>query len=99
MRKIISQAIHFSRITKRSFSIITKFSKEHEWIKLNKSTGIGSVGITDHAQAELGDIVHIDMPKVGAKVSSGDCVGGIESVKVAADIFCPASGEITQVTL
>lgn len=83
--------------SRRFFSIVTKYSKDHEWIKFNQNTGLGSVGITDHAQAELGDIVHIDMPKVGEDVAIGDCIGGIESVKVAADIFVPVTGQITQV--
>ena len=99
MFKVISHVSKRFTRNQRFFSIVTKFSKDHEWVKFNANTGLGLVGITDHAQAELGDIVHIDMPKVGDSVSTGDCIGGIESVKVAADIFCPLTGEITKVCL
>jgi glycine cleavage system H protein len=72
-----------------------RYTKEHEWVK--SEGGIGTVGITDHAQEELGDIVYVDLPKVGAKLEKGKSLGSVESVKAVSDIFCPVSGEVTEV--
>jgi len=71
-----------------------KYTKQHEWIQVNGSTG--SVGITDHAQEELGDIVFVELPKVGAEVTSGKTFGSVESVKAVSDLYSPASGTVTQ---
>lgn len=71
-----------------------KFAETHEWIRVNGD--IGTVGITDHAQAELTDIVFAEPPKVGGKVSSKDAVAVVESVKAASDIYTPVSGEIVE---
>ena len=72
-----------------------RFRESHEWIV--PDTESASVGITDHAQHELTDVVLVDLPQVGRKVSAGDQVAVIESVKAASDIYAPVSGEITEV--
>lgn len=72
-----------------------RYTKEHEWVLLEGDTG--TVGITDHAQKELGDIVYVDLPKVGAKVEAGSSFGSVESVKAVSDIYSPVSGEVLEV--
>jgi glycine cleavage system H protein len=72
-----------------------RYRESHEWIDLTQSPS--PVGITDHAQAELTDVVFVDPPKVGAQVSAGQQVCVIESVKAASDIYAPVSGEIVEV--
>ena len=72
-----------------------RYTKEHEWVKVQGE--VGTVGITDHAQDELGDIVYVDLPKVGAKVEMGKPLGSVESVKAVSDIFSPVSGEVLEV--
>ena len=72
-----------------------KYTKQHEWIQVNGSTGL--VGITDHAQEELGDIVFVDLPKVGAEITAGKSFGSVESVKAVSDLFSPASGTVSEV--
>ncbi len=69
-----------------------KYTKEHEWVHANG--GEGTVGITDHAQSELGDIVFVNMPKAGAKVKRGETFGAVESVKAVSDIYSPVTGEV-----
>lgn len=72
-----------------------KYSKEHEWILVEGDTG--TIGITDHAQNELGDIVYVDLPKPGLTVAPGDTLGSVESVKAVSDIYSPVSGEVVDV--
>jgi glycine cleavage system H protein len=72
-----------------------RYTKEHEWILVEGETG--TIGITDHAQKELGDIVFVDLPKVGAKYAQGATFGSVESVKAVSDIYAPISGEVTAV--
>ena len=72
-----------------------RYAASHEWIKVEGSTG--TVGISDHAQSELSDVVYVELPKVGAKVNAGSVVATIESVKAASDIYSPVSGEITEI--
>ncbi len=72
-----------------------KYTKEHEWIKINGSTG--TVGITDHAQNSLGDIVFVELPKVGATISAGKSFGTVESVKAVSDLYAPVSGTVTEI--
>jgi glycine cleavage system H protein len=69
-----------------------KYTKEHEWIK--PDGGSATIGITDHAQQALGDIVFVELPKVGAEVSAGKTFGSVESVKAVSDLFAPASGKV-----
>lgn len=71
------------------------YTKEHEWIRLDES--IGTIGITDHAQKELGDIVFVELPKVGDQVTAKESFGTVESVKAVSEIFSPVTGEVTAV--
>jgi len=71
------------------------YTKEHEWV--NAASDIATVGITDHAQHELGDIVYVDLPKVGAHIEQGKTLGSVESVKAVSDIYAPISGEVTEI--
>ncbi|MFZ3117523.1 MAG: glycine cleavage system protein GcvH [Variovorax sp.] len=73
----------------------TKFTKDHEWVQATGSDAI--VGITVHAQDALGDVVFVDLPDVGKTFAQGEVAGVVESVKAAADVFMPVSGEITEV--
>jgi glycine cleavage system H protein len=70
-----------------------RYTESHEWLK-RESDGTIAVGITDHAQEQLGDIVFVEAPKPGRKVAAGEAVGVVESVKAASDIYAPLSGEI-----
>ena len=72
-----------------------RYTKDHEWIRVDGDTG--TVGITDHAQAELGDIVYVDLPKVGARLEQSASLGSVESVKAVSDIYSPVSGEVTEI--
>jgi len=72
-----------------------KYTKEHEWIQVNGSSA--TVGITDYAQESLGDIVFVEVPKVGAELTAGKTFGTVESVKAVSDLFAPASGTVTEV--
>ena len=71
-----------------------RYTKEHEWIKVSGTTG--TIGITDYAQHELGDVVFVEMPAVGAKITAGQVFGTVESVKAVSEIFAPVSGEVTE---
>jgi glycine cleavage system H protein len=71
------------------------YTKEHEWIAVEGDTG--TVGITFHAQKELGDIVYVDLPKPGAAAGLGQTLGSVESVKAVSDIYSPVSGEVVEV--
>ncbi len=72
-----------------------RYTKEHEWVRVDGDSGW--IGITDHAQQELGDIVYVDLPKVGAKLEQGKTLGSVESVKAVSDIYAPVSGEVVEV--
>jgi glycine cleavage system H protein len=72
-----------------------RYTKEHEWVHLAGDTA--TVGITFHAQEELGDIVYVDLPKTGTKVEKGKSFGSVESVKAVSDIYAPVSGEVIAV--
>jgi glycine cleavage system H protein len=71
------------------------YTKQHEWVRLSDDVGV--VGITDYAQKELGDIVYVDLPRVGAKAERGKAMGSVESVKAVSDIFSPISGEVIEI--
>jgi len=73
-----------------------KYTKDHEWVQLDGSDA-ATVGITVHAQDALGDVVFVDLPEVGKTFAQGDVAGVVESVKAAADVFMPVSGEVTEV--
>ena len=72
-----------------------KYTKDHEWIDLGGTTGTG--GITDYAQAQLGDVVYIDLPEVGATLKQGQSFGTIESVKAVSELYSPVSGVVVKV--
>ena len=72
-----------------------KYTKEHEWIQPSGTKA--TIGITDHAQDSLGDIVFVELPKVGAELAAGKTFGTVESVKAVSDLFAPASGTVTEV--
>jgi glycine cleavage system H protein len=71
------------------------YAKSHEWLRLEKD--VATVGITDHAQSALSDVVFVELPKTGRKVKAGEVVATVESVKAASDIYAPVAGEITAV--
>ncbi|MCU0229344.1 MAG: glycine cleavage system protein GcvH [Bryobacterales bacterium] len=72
-----------------------RYTKDHEWIEAAGAQG--TVGITHHAQSELGDIVYVDLPRVGATIAKGDTFGSVESVKAVSDLYSPVTGEVTAV--
>ena len=72
-----------------------KYTKDHEWIELSGDRG--KVGITDYAQQQLGDVVYIELPDVGAKLKQGQSFGTIESVKAVSELYAPVSGEVVEV--
>ncbi|HWG58481.1 MAG TPA: glycine cleavage system protein GcvH [Candidatus Acidoferrales bacterium] len=72
-----------------------RYTKDHEWIKVEGSTG--TIGITDYAQHELGDVVFVELPKVGAALKAGESFGTVESVKAVSEIFAPVSGEVAEI--
>jgi glycine cleavage system H protein len=71
-----------------------KYTKEHEWIKADGNTA--TIGITHHAQESLGDIVFVDLPKIGSEITSGKAFGSVESVKAVSDLYAPVSGTVTE---
>ena len=73
---------------------IERFTKDHEWVRAED--GIGTVGISSHAQEQLGDIVYVELPDTGRKASKGEAVAVVESVKAASDIYMPVTGEVTE---
>lgn len=80
-----------------SNAIKTLYTAEHEWLKYNDETNEGVLGITDHAQNSLGDVVYLELPAVELEVSKGDQIGSVESVKAASDIYSPVSGIVSEV--
>ncbi len=72
-----------------------RFTNDHEWIRVDD--GIGTIGITNHAQDRLGDVVFVELPEVGRKAAKGEAVAVVESVKAASDIYAPVAGEVTEI--
>jgi glycine cleavage system H protein len=72
-----------------------KYTKEHEWVQASGANA--TVGITDYAQESLGDIVFVELPKIGAKLAAGKTFGTVESVKAVSDLYAPATGTVTEV--
>ena len=72
-----------------------KYTKDHEWIELNGDSG--KVGITDYAQQQLGDVVYVELPEIGAKLKQGQSFGTIESVKAVSELYSPVTGEVVEV--
>ena len=75
-----------------SYPADLKYTKEHEWIRIEGDTG--AIGITDFAQQQLGDVVYVELPEVGATITAGQVFGTIESVKAVSELFAPVSGEV-----
>jgi glycine cleavage system H protein len=73
----------------------TRYTRDHEWIRLDGD--VATVGITEHAQSQLGDIVYVELPEIGRKVEKGGEAAVVESVKAASDVYAPASGEVVAV--
>jgi len=71
-----------------------RYTKQHEWI--DAKDGVGTIGITDYAQHELGDVVFVELPKPGAKVQAGKSFGNVESVKAVSEVYAPVSGEVVE---
>lgn len=71
-----------------------KYTKEHEWVRIEGNTG--TVGVTDYAQGELGDIIYVDVTSIGNDVNAGDTFGTIEAVKTVSDMYAPANGKVTE---
>ena len=72
-----------------------KYTKEHEWLKVDGNSG--TIGITDYAQNSLGDIVFVELPKIGQEITAGQTFGSVESVKAVSDLFAPVSGTVTEI--
>jgi glycine cleavage system H protein len=72
-----------------------KYTKDHEWVRVEGETG--TIGITNFAQLQLGDVVYVDLPEVGAQLSAGQTFGTIESVKAVSELYAPLSGEVVEV--
>jgi glycine cleavage system H protein len=72
-----------------------KYTKDHEWVRVDGDTG--SIGITNFAQQQLGDVVYVDLPEVGTKLTAGQTFGTIESVKAVSELYAPVSGEVVEV--
>jgi len=80
-----------------SYSSEDRYTKEHEWVRIEGNRA--RVGVTDHAQAELGDVVFVELPAVGSGFKQGDNFGTVESVKAVSDIYAPLSGKIVEVNV
>lgn len=72
-----------------------KYTREHEWVSIDGS--VATIGITDHAQEQLGDVVFVELPSVGDRVEKADAFGVVESTKAVSDVYAPVSGEVTEV--
>jgi glycine cleavage system H protein len=78
-----------------SYPVDFKYTKDHEWVEL--ANGVGRVGITDYAQQQLGDVVYMELPEVGATLTAGQQFGSIESVKAVSELYAPVSGQVVEV--
>jgi len=77
-----------------TYPVSYRYTKQHEWIDVKD--GIGTIGITDYAQHELGDVVFVELPKPGTKIQAGKSFGNVESVKAVSEIYAPVSGEVVE---
>lgn len=77
-----------------SYPTDLKYTKEHEWIRVDGDTG--TIGITDFAQQQLGDVVYVELPEVGSMITAGQVFGTIESVKAVSELFAPVTGEVVE---
>jgi len=74
-----------------------KYAKSHEYVHFDEKEGVGTIGITDYAQKELGDVVFVELPQVGTQLDAADELGSIESVKAVSELFSPVTGEVIEV--
>jgi glycine cleavage system H protein len=74
-----------------------RYTEEHEWLALDDASGVGTVGITDYAQGELGDVVYVELPEKGRRIAAKEAFGTIEAVKTVSELFAPVSGEVVEV--
>jgi glycine cleavage system H protein len=74
-----------------------RYAKSHEYVHFDEKEGVGTIGITDYAQKELGDVVFVELPQVGTQLDAADELGSIESVKAVSELFSPVSGEVVEV--
>ncbi|KAI0274641.1 glycine cleavage H-protein [Gloeopeniophorella convolvens] len=91
------RVMHRAPLTLRRTVVTKHFTQDHEAVKFDSDTGVGTVTITDYAQKSLGDIVFVELPEEGATIEKGESVGAVESVKAASDIFAPVSGEVISI--
>ena len=84
------------QMSMRNFAITRKFTESHEWIEYDDETKEAKMGITDHAQAELGEIVYVELPEAGTEFSKGDIIVTVESTKTAADVYQMVDGEVLE---
>jgi len=80
-----------------SIPLDSKYAKSHEYVHFDDKEGVGTIGITDYAQKELGDVVFVELPQPGTVLEAGDELGSIESVKAVSELFAPVSGEVVEV--
>jgi len=80
-----------------SIPLDSKYAKSHEYVHFDEAEGVGTIGITDYAQKELGDVVFVELPQVGTQLDAADELGSIESVKAVSELFAPVSGEVVEV--
>ncbi|GJN88730.1 hypothetical protein Rhopal_001696-T1 [Rhodotorula paludigena] len=79
-------------------TVVTKrYTPEHEWVEFDDATGLGTIGITEYAQAKLGDVVYVELPAEGTQIAAGEEIGAVESVKAASDIFAPVAGQVVEI--
>jgi len=90
----IQRALRPASYTLRRTVVTKRYTPEHEVIKFDDETGVGTVSITDYAQQSLGDVVFVELPEQGATIEQGEPVGAVESVKSASDIYAPVSGDV-----
>ncbi|PWO01370.1 hypothetical protein FA09DRAFT_335982 [Tilletiopsis washingtonensis] len=77
--------------------VSTRYTAEHEWVRFDDASNVGTIGITDYAQNSLGDVVFVELPAEGSQVKMGEQIGSVESVKAASDIYSPVSGVVESV--
>ncbi|KAJ7597110.1 glycine cleavage H-protein-domain-containing protein [Mycena floridula] len=109
MQSILRQISRSRPLTRAAFSpyrgspllvrtlITQRYTKEHETVIFDDTTGLGTIAITDHAQNSLGDVVFVELPQLGTKVAQNDAIGAVESVKAASDIYAPVSGTVEEI--
>jgi len=96
-RRVEVRRFHLEENDEMAYPANYKYTKEHEWLKVDGDTG--SIGITDYAQEQLGDVVYVELPEVGAQVTKDEAFGVVESVKAVSDIYAPVSGTVIEINV